>query len=97
MPRITGDTPPAVATSEDAPSVVEVRRTRMGRVARVFCTRLVLGPVCLVLLGIAVGGLGLVNETGVPAAGASDVKLIELTDNPGNWFDTGQTSRARAH
>jgi hypothetical protein len=51
---------------------------------------LVLGPVGLVLLGVALGGLGVVGETSVPAASASDVKQIELTDNPGNWFDTGQ-------
>jgi DNA-binding beta-propeller fold protein YncE len=52
--------------------------------------RLVLGPVALVLLGIALGGLGLLNEKSVSSAGASNVKTIELTDNPGNWFDTGQ-------
>jgi hypothetical protein len=51
---------------------------------------LVLGPVGLVLLGVALGGLGVVGETSVPAATASNVKEIELTDNPGNWFDTGQ-------
>jgi DNA-binding beta-propeller fold protein YncE len=51
----------------------------------------VLGPVALVLLGLGLGGLGLVNEGSVPAAGASNVKTIELTDNPGNWFDTGQS------
>jgi DNA-binding beta-propeller fold protein YncE len=60
---------------------------RAGRIG----TRLMLGPVALVLLGVALGGLGLVNEKSVPAAGASNVKAIELTDNPGNWFDTGQT------
>ena len=51
---------------------------------------LALGPVGLVLLGVTLGGLGLVNGSSVPAAGASNVKEIELTDNPGNWFDTGQ-------
>jgi DNA-binding beta-propeller fold protein YncE len=61
-----------------------VRATRFG-------TRLILGPVGLVLLGVALGGLGLLNGNSVPAAGASSVKTIELTDNPGNWFDTGQT------
>ena len=50
-----------------------------------------LGPVGLVLLGLGLGGLGLVSETNVPAAGASNVKVINLTDNPGNWSDTGQT------
>jgi DNA-binding beta-propeller fold protein YncE/plastocyanin len=54
-------------------------------------SKLVLGPLGLVLLGVALGGLGLVNENSVPAAGASNVKVIKLTDNPGNWFDTGQT------
>jgi DNA-binding beta-propeller fold protein YncE len=53
--------------------------------------RLMLSPVGLVLVGLALGALGLVNEKSVPAAGASNVKTIELTDNPGNWFDTGQT------
>ena len=53
-------------------------------------SKLVLGPLGLVLLGVALGGLGLVNENSVPAAGASNVKVIKLTDNPGNWFDTGQ-------
>jgi DNA-binding beta-propeller fold protein YncE len=54
-------------------------------------SKLILGPLGLVLLGVALGGLGLVSETSVPAAGASNVKVIKLTDNPGNWFDTGQT------
>ena len=54
-------------------------------------SKLILGPSGLVLLGVALGGLGLVNENSVPAAGASDVKVIKLTDNPGNWFDAGQT------
>jgi hypothetical protein len=52
---------------------------------------LLLGPVSLVLLGVSLGALGLVSDSSVPAAGASSVKEIELTDNPGNWFDTGQT------
>jgi DNA-binding beta-propeller fold protein YncE len=59
--------------------------------ARRLRASLVLGPVGLVLLGVAIGGLGLVGETSVPAATASNVKQIDLTDNPGNWFDTGQT------
>jgi DNA-binding beta-propeller fold protein YncE len=50
-----------------------------------------LGPIGLVLLGVALGALGLVSGSTVPPAGASGVKQIELTDNPGNWFDTGQT------
>jgi DNA-binding beta-propeller fold protein YncE/plastocyanin len=54
-------------------------------------SKLILGPLGLVLLGVALGGLGLVSETSVPAAGASNVKVIKLTDNPGNWFDMGQT------
>ena len=59
--------------------------------ARRVRTGLMLGPVGLVLLGVALGGLGLVSEKNVPAAKASNVELINLTDNPGNWFDTGQT------
>jgi DNA-binding beta-propeller fold protein YncE/plastocyanin len=54
-------------------------------------TRLVLGPVALVLVGLALGGLGLLDGSSVPAAAASNVKVIKLTDNPGNWFDTGQS------
>jgi len=53
-------------------------------------TTLALAAVGLVLLGLALGGLGLVGQASVPAATASNVKEIELTDNPGNWFDTGQ-------
>jgi DNA-binding beta-propeller fold protein YncE len=67
------------------------RRGRRPVEARPLRTRLMLGPVCLVLLGVVLGGLGLTSESSVPAAGASDVKVIDLTDNPGNWFDTGQT------
>src|SRR5215217_3102819 len=59
--------------------------------ARRLRTRILLAPVCLVLLGVLLGGLGLTSETSVPAAGASNVKMIDLTDKPGNWFDTGQT------
>ena len=59
------------------------RRVRLRR-------SLALGPVGLVLLGVALGGLGLVGEKSVPAATASNVKEIALTDNPGNWFETGQ-------
>src|SRR5215217_2636654 len=59
--------------------------------ARRLRTRILLAPVCLVLLGVLLGGLGLTRETSVPAAGASNVKMIDLTDNPGNWFDTGQS------
>jgi hypothetical protein len=59
------------------------RRVRLRR-------SLALGPVGLVLLGVALGGLGLVGEKSVPPATASNVKEIKLTDNPGNWFDTGQ-------
>jgi len=59
--------------------------------ARPLRSKLMLGPVCLVLLGVMLGGLGLFNGTSVPAAGASDLNVIDLTDNPGNWFDTGQT------
>src|SRR5215207_9688013 len=66
-------------------------RARPRVEARPLRNRVMLGPVCLVLLGVVLGGLGLVSETSVPAAGASDVKIINLTDNPGNWFDTGQT------
>jgi DNA-binding beta-propeller fold protein YncE len=66
-------------------------RARPRVEARPLRNRLMLGPVCLVLLGVVLGGLGLTSETSVPAAGASDVKVIDLTDNPGNWFDTGQT------
>jgi DNA-binding beta-propeller fold protein YncE len=66
-------------------------RGRRPMKARRLRSRLMLGPVCLVLLGVVLGGLGLTSETSVPAAGASNVKLINLTDNPGNWFDTGQT------
>jgi DNA-binding beta-propeller fold protein YncE len=54
-------------------------------------TGLALGPVGFVLLGVALGGLGLVSENDIPAAGASSVKVIKLTDNPGNWFDTGSS------
>ena len=64
---------------------------RGWRPAKAPRSRLVLAPVGLVLLGVALGGLGLVNENSVPTAGASNVKVIKLTDNPGNWFDTGQT------
>src|SRR5215208_1683421 len=64
---------------------------RGWRPAKAPRSRLVLAPVGLVLLGVALGGLGLVNENSVPTAGASNVKVIKITDNPGNWFDTGQT------
>jgi DNA-binding beta-propeller fold protein YncE len=67
-------------------------RGRSSMDARRLRGRVMLGPVCLVLVGVVLGGLGLTSETSVPAAGASgDVKVIDLTDNPGNWFDTGQT------
>ena len=66
-------------------------RARPRVEARPLRNRVMLGPVCLVLLGVVLGGLGLTSETSVPAAGAAGVKIIELTDNPGNWFDTGQT------
>jgi DNA-binding beta-propeller fold protein YncE len=52
--------------------------------------RIILGPIGLVLLGLGLGGLGLLDDKSVTPAGASNVKTIELTDNPGNWFDTGQ-------
>ena len=69
-----------------------IGETRIGGLVRATSrrTRLVAVPVFLVALGVTLGGLGLMNEDGVPAAGASDVKVIDLTDNPGNWFDTGQ-------
>jgi hypothetical protein len=51
----------------------------------------VLGPVGLVVLGVTLGTLGLVSEKDVPTARASNVEVVNLTDNPGNWFDTGQT------
>ena len=77
------------------PLAIFVFTSTPWRMASVGATRvrskLVLGPLGLVLLGVALGGLGLVNENSVPAAGASNVKVIKLTDNPGNWFDTGQT------
>jgi len=68
-----------------------VRRGHPAVTSRPLRVRFMLGPVCLVLLGVLLGGLGLTNDTSVPAAGASNVKLIDLTDNPGNWFDTGQS------
>jgi DNA-binding beta-propeller fold protein YncE len=66
-------------------------RSRRSDGARRLRTGLLLGPVGLVLLGMALGGLGLPSDSSVPAATASNVKQIDLTDNPGNWFDTGQT------
>jgi DNA-binding beta-propeller fold protein YncE len=65
--------------------------TQMTHITRRLRTGLLLGPIGLVLLGVALGGLGILSGSSVPAAGASNVKEIELTDNPGNWFDTGQT------
>jgi DNA-binding beta-propeller fold protein YncE len=52
---------------------------------------LVVGPVGLVVLGVVLGTLGLVSDKNVPTARASGVEIVNLTDNPGNWFDTGQT------
>ncbi|MFL5932021.1 MAG: hypothetical protein ACJ75P_12260, partial [Gaiellaceae bacterium] len=63
------------------------RRTRSRRVLR--RPRLVLVGTTVALSAFVFGGIGLASDTGVPAGRAAVTHTLELTDNPGNWFDSG--------
>ena len=63
------------------------RRTRSRRALR--RPRLVLVGTTVALAAFVFGGIGLASDTGVPQGRAPVTHTLELTDNPGNWFDSG--------
>jgi YVTN family beta-propeller protein len=62
------------------------RATRSPR--RRWIPAFAVAPVAAVLL-FAFGGIGLASDTGATQTRAAVVHTFQLTDNPGNWFDSG--------
>jgi DNA-binding beta-propeller fold protein YncE len=61
------------------------RRTRGRRVL----PRPVLVGAAVALSAFVFGGVGLASDSGVPQGRAPVTHTFQLTDNPGNWFDSG--------
>src|SRR5215210_284663 len=68
--------------------VLLLERATSGRRRRRWSPATAVAPVAAVL-AFAFGGIGLASDTGATQSRAAVVHTFQLTDNPGNWFDSG--------
>jgi DNA-binding beta-propeller fold protein YncE len=65
-----------------------LKRSTSSRRPRRWIPAVAVGPTAAVL-AFAFGGIGVASDTGASQSRAPVVHTFELTDNPGNWFDSG--------
>ena len=68
--------------------VLLLERAASSRLRRRWSPAIAVAPAAAVL-AFAFGGIGLASDTGAKQSRAAVDHTFQLTDNPGNWFDSG--------